>query len=313
MGQNTGDDYLIVKFDTNGNVLWQREAGTTADEDSQWNDSYQTMAVGGGQFYLAGSSYQGNDDVGFAVGFPTDGSGASESYHGRFLYRETNWNITATTTATVQAMPVFFTGTTFLTVATTSTGFDSVASTWTNTTVYLRDGETDGRIENLYSISFEDGSVQTTAYVPGLPPSYDSPRIYNTNNYVLTLDDAGKMTRWYAPGWWWGNSIDIYVPTDEQVPFAIGTQIHFMKDQGFEAFMFWPGVYGDGYNDVTIMPAQPNFDYGMQQYMYNSGEGWSVRHPNWDQVPCIATLTKIDTNRWLLSCNSPSHVMDWNW
>jgi hypothetical protein len=125
------------------------------------------------------------------------------------------------------------------------------------------------------------------------------------------MQDAGKMTRWVAPGWGWATQ-NVYVPHNDKVPFEIGTEIHFMKDQGFESFMFWcdNAVNSD---DITIMPASPNYEYGMQNYMYDSGEGWSVRHINWDNVPCIITLTKVDTNRWLLSCNSPVHIMDWSY
>jgi hypothetical protein len=304
MGNNTGDDFLIVKFDTHGNTIWQRDAGTTADEDSNWNNGYQILSVQGDRFYLAGNSYQGSDDVGFGLNFPTDGTGASDDHIGRFHYRAVNWNVT-TSTATVQTMAIFWTTATSLTVSTTSS-FTAANSTVSNTSVSIRSGETNGRIENLYSLGFEDGSVQKTAYKPGYPQGYDSPRIYNTDDYYLNLDDAGRMTRWVAENWAWGVSVYIYVPTNSSVPFEIGTRIHFMKDKGFKSLMFWPEN-----NSVTIMPANPaEYMIGNQ---YDSGEGWSVRHPNYTQIPCIATLTKVDINRWLLSCDSPVHIMDWSW
>ena len=307
MGQSTGDDFLIMKFDTDGNLLWQREAGTTADENTNWNNGYQIISVQGNKFYVAGSSYQGNDDVGLGLSFPTDGSGASDDYHGRFLYKETNWTVT-TSTAVVSDSYFFYSTATSLTV-TTSTTFTVSTSTTTDAVLYVRTGETGGRLENLYSIGFEDGSVQTTAYKPGYTMGGESPRIYNTNQYYLTLDDAGKMTRWFADGW--NTNQNIYVPHNDQVPFEIGTEIHFMKDKGFRSFMFWCNNNFGNSNDITIMPASPSD--GMQGYAYNTSEGWSVRHPNWDEVPCIITLTKVDTNRWLLSCNSPYHIMDWSY
>jgi hypothetical protein len=310
MGQTTGDDYLIVKFDTDGNVLWQREAGTTADEDSNWNNSFQLITVQGDKFYLAGSTYQGNDDVALGISFPTDGSGASDDYHGRFLYKETNWSVTTSTAAVVDSL-LYWSTATSLTV-TTSTNWTVSTGTSTDAVMYIRTGETGGRLENLYSMSFEDGTVQTTAYKPGYTMGGESPRWYNTDQYYLTMQDAGKMTRCVAPEWGWATQ-NVYVPHNDKVPFEIGTEIHFMKDQGFESFMFWCDNSLGNSNDITIMPASPNYDYGMQNYMYDSGEGWSVRHPNWDNVPCIITLTKVDTNRWLLSCNSPVHVMDWSY
>jgi hypothetical protein len=123
------------------------------------------------------------------------------------------------------------------------------------------------------------------------------------------LQNAGKFMTWRAPGW--NNSVDIYVPHNEDVPFEIGTQLHFIKQEGIEAFMFWPWANIGNSNDIVIVPSSPpDYRYGN---MYNSGEGWSVRHNDWEQVPARATLTKIDTNRWLLECASPSHIMDWSW
>ena len=308
MGQTTNDDYLIMKFDTDGNLLWQREAGTTADEDAHWNNSFQIITVQGNKFYIAGSTYQGDDDVALGISFPTDGSGASDDYRGRFFYRETDWSV-STSTASVVNSYFYWSTATSLTV-TTSTNWTASTGTSTDAVMYIRTGETGGRLEDLYSLTFEDGSVQKTAYKPGYTIGMDSPRLYDTNDVYLTLPDAGKMIRWFAPDWGWAN-VDIYVPHNDQVPFEIGTEIHFMKDNGYDSFMFWCDNNFGNSNDITIMPASPSD--GMQQYAFNTSEGWSVRHPDWDNVPCIVTLTKVDTNRWLLSCNSAVHIMDWSY
>lgn len=302
MGQTTGDDYLIVKFDSDGNLLWQREAGTNADEDTNWNDGYQILSVAGDRFYVCGSTYQGGDDIGLAMDLPTDGSGSTSTQFSRYFYKNTEWSVT-TSTATVTSMSIEFNDLE-LTVYTTNT---FAVSTLTNVveTRTIRTGDVDGRIENLYSISFEDGSVQTTAYIGGLPPGYTSPYIYNTNNYNINAADAGRMIRWVAPGW--GNTVFIYVPGDNYYAFDIGTQIHFMKDQGIRALFFYPL---GGNNDVVIMPSRPAD--GMENQVYNSGEGWSVHHPSWNEIPCIVTLTKVDVNRWLLSTDSAVQVMDWS-
>jgi hypothetical protein len=161
----------------------------------------------------------------------------------------------------------------------------------------------------LYSVSFEDGSVQTTAYVGSLPRAEDGDFIYNTNDFYPDLTHANRMMRWIAEDW--NSSVYVYIPHNDDVPFPIGTQLHFVKDQGIRAFMFWPwGNIGND-NDITIMPSSPT-DY-MYGNMYNSGEGWSVRHIDYQYVPARVTLTKVDTNRWLLECTSPTHIMDWNW
>ena len=307
MGQTTNDDYMIMKFDTDGNLLWQREAGTTAEENSEWNNGFQIISVQGNKFYIAGSTYQSNDDVALGLSFPTDGSGASDEYLGRFFYRATDWTVTTSTAAVVDSYFYWSTATS-LTV-TTSTTWTASTGTSTDAVLYVRTGETGGRLEDLYSVTFEDGSVQKTAYKPGYTMGGDSPRIDDNNDFYPKLPDAGKMIRWYAPNWG-GSTVNVYVPHNDQVPFEIGTQMHFMKDKGFESFMFWNGDNGND-GDVTIIPASPSS--GMESNAFDSGEGWSVRHPNWNDVPCIITLTKVDTNRWLLSCNSSVHIMDWSY
>jgi hypothetical protein len=190
---------------------------------------------------------------------------------------------------------------------TNETNITSVTTSTDNSTLALRTGDVDGRIEDLYSLSFEDGSVQTTAYTGALIREENF--FENTNNFYPNLTHANKLIRWDNPQ---GNStVDIYVPSDADVAFPIGTQMHFVKERGIRAFMFWPNGNIGNDNDITIMPSSPAD--GMLSDMYDTGEGWSVRHPNYDKVPAKVTLTKTDTNRWLLECSSPTHIMDWSW
>jgi hypothetical protein len=304
MGQTTSDDFLIVKFDTDGNLLWQREAGTNNDEDSNWDNGYQILSVSNGQVYITGSSVQGTDDVAVAITFPVDGSGADANHRGRFFLHTATWSV-STTTATVYNYTIAVTSTQV--TVTNETNITSVTTSTDNSTLALRTGDVDGRIEDLYSLSFEDGSVQTTAYTGALIREENF--FENTNNFYPNLTHANKLMRWDNPQ---GNSsVDIYVPSDADVAFPIGTQMHFVKERGIRAFMFWPNGNIGNENDITIMPSSPAD--GRLSDMYDTGEGWSVRHPNYDKVPAKVTLTKVDTNRWLLECSSPTHIMDWSW
>ena len=301
-----GDNFLIVKFDTDGNVLWQREAGTTAQENANWNDGFQILTVQGNKFYVAGSFYNGNYDTALGFGLPTDGTGASIDHHGRYLYRETTWTI-STSTGTVDVMEIGFQPAQVV-AATTNTYSASTVTNDVFELIALRTGDIDGRINDLYSVEFEDGTVQKTAYTGGVAESGASPFIYDTNSYYPTLSDAGKMIRWIANGW--NDSVQIYIPSNSEVAFPVGTKLYFMKDDGIQSFMFWNG-YGGGDGDVTIMPSSP--DSNLLGSVFNSGEGWSVHHPNWDHIPVMVTLTQVSVNRWLLECSSPTQVMDWNW
>ena len=302
----TNDDFLVVKFDSAGNVLWQRDIGTSTEESASWNNGYQILSVTDDRVYIAGSTYQTNDDVAFAASFPADGSGTQEDHFGRCFYHTATFTV-STTTATVSTVEgLSFTATTV--TLTTETNITAVSTSTVNSITVLRAGDTDGRIENLYSISFEDGTVQKSAYTGGKSQSVNGPFIYNTNNYNITSIDAGKMIRWIAEDW--NDQVDIYIPHNNMVAFPVGTEIYFMKDKGIRELMFWPNGGMDSDNDIIIMPASPSDGYTSNAF--DSGEGWSVHHYDWEQVPCIVTLTKVDTNRWLLSSNSQSHIMDWS-
>jgi hypothetical protein len=306
MGQNTGDDFLIIKFDTDGNVLWQREAGTILEEDSNWNNGFQILSVANDRVNIVGNfSVDEGDSVALAMSFSTDGSGAEDTRTGNFLLRTKDWEVTATT-ATVYNYSSVIVRPTQVTV-TTGTSITATTSTTTNYSQGIRVGDTDGRIENLYSVSFEDGTVQTTAYTGAL--IREENRVYNTNDFYPNLVHANKLMRWDSDGDY--SSIDIYIPHNDDVAFPIGTQMHFVKERGINSFMFW--TYGDIGNtdDMRIIPSSPA--EGMEGFVYNTGEGWSVRHPDYTQVPARATLTKTDTNTWLLECSSTSHIMDWSW
>lgn len=304
----TDDDFLIIKLSSAGQVLWRRDCGTIADEDTNWNNGYQILAVTDDRVHIAGSSYQSNDDVGFAASLPADGSGSQTGHIGSFFYHDQNeFTVNASTSTVSTVSGLLFTATQVS--VTNQTNITSTASTTTNSVTKLRTGDVDGRLENLYSISFEDGSVQTSAYVKGLARAQDGDFVDNTNNFYPNLEHAGKMMRWVAPAW--NNSVDIYVPHNDDVAFPIGTQMHFVKEQGIRAFMFWPWADIGDTNDMVIIPSSPA-DAKLGD-MYDSGEGWSVHHPTWDHVPAHVTLTKIDTNRWLLECSSPTQIMDWSW
>lgn len=305
---STSDDFLVIKFDSTGTVLWQRSVGSTSDDRNNWDNGYQTLSVTADRVFIAGSTYQSNDDVGFVASFPADGSGTQTAHIGNFFYNESpTWSIN-TTTSTVSVVGGLLFTSTQVTV-TSETNITSVDTTVTNLVRTIRTGDVDGRIENLYSLSFEDGSVQTTAFVGGINRAEDGDFIYNTNNFYPDLSHTGKMIRWIAENW--NDTVQIYIPHNDDVPFPIGAQLHFVKDQGIRGFMFWPWSNVSNNNDITIIPSSPA-DY-MYGNMYNSGEGWSVRHYDWNQVPARVTLTKIDTNRWLLECTSPTHIMDWSW
>ena len=301
----SNDDLLVVKFDTDGNVLWQRELGTSDGESTSWDNGYQILSVDNGRVHLAGSTYNNdNNDVAIAMSFPTDGSGADTKHKGKFFIHTGTWEI-STSTATVYNYTMVMNASQV--TLTTETNFTCVTTSTDNSNLGLRTGSVDGRIEDLYSISFEDGSVQTTAYTGAL--IREENRVYNTNDFYPNITHANKLMRWDAENW--NSTQHIYIPHNDDVPFPIGTQLHFVKERGINSFMFWTWANLGNSNDMRIIPSSPAD--GMENQVYNTSEGWSVRTPNYDDVPARATITKTDTNTWLLECSSTVHIMDWNW
>jgi hypothetical protein len=240
------------------------------------------------------------------MSFPTDGSGTSSNNKGGFILNTVDVFVTATT-ATVYDYTSLIVAPAQVTV-TTATTFTASTSTTTNASIGIRIGDVDGRIENLYSVSFEDGTVQTTAYTGGGLTRAQN-RVYNTNNFYPNLGDANKLIRWDSDGW--NDNQQIYIPHNDDVPFPIGTQIHFVKERGIQSFMFWCWGNIGNTNDMRILPSSPADNY--QNDVFNTDEGWSVRHPNYDKIPARVIITKTDTNTWLLECSSTSHIMDWNY
>ena len=301
----TDDNFLIIKFDSDGNVLWQREAGTVNEENSSWDNGFQILSVANDRVNIAGSfSVDEGDSVALAMSFPTDGSGASSNNKGGFILNTVDVFVTATT-ATVYDYASLIVAPAQVTV-TTATTIIASTSTTTNASIGIRIGDVDGRIENLYSLSFEDGTVQTTAYTGALIRAEN--RVDDTNDFYPNLSHANKFVRWDASGW--NDSVEVYVPHNDDVPFPIGTQIHLIKERGINRFFFWPWADIGDEDDICIMPSSPA--EGFENDAYDTNEGWSVRHPDGDQIPARVTLTKTDTNTWLLECSSPSHIMDDN-
>jgi hypothetical protein len=297
------DNFLIIKFDSDGDVLWQREAGTVNEENAEWDNGFQILSVANDRVNIAGSfSVDEGDSIALAVSFPTDGSGADSNSKGGFILNTVDVFVTATT-ATVYDYASLIVSSVQVTL-TTATTIIASTSTTTNASIGIRTGDVDGRIENLYSLSFEDGTVQTTAYTGALIRAEN--RVDDTNDFYPNLSHANKFVRWDASGW--NDSVEVYVPHNDDVPFPIGTQIHLIKERGINSFMFWCwGNIGDE-DDICIMPSSPA--EGFENDAYDTNEGWSVRHPDYDHIPARVTITKTDTNTWLLECSSTSHIMD---
>ena len=214
------DNFLVVKIDTNGGLVYMRDIGGIYNLYDDYGDGYphDSIAVKDGRMSLC----LGHSDIpgdyyyqASMADLPADGSGHGN--YGPWQYREIeypyfiNWGGDNNTTEAeiadhnmmvdnYEPMPpaVYF-------------GMDSKVT-----------GEmkaaTGGDLR-LASITFEDGSVMTTS-------GQDVPQVDQTktnwNDYLVTLEDRGKhIYKWQG---------SIYIPTNDMVPFPIGSTITIVTD-----------------------------------------------------------------------------------
>lgn len=280
------DDFYFAKFNSGGVVQWQRSIQNWADANTQWNNGLRALTVKGDKFFFSASTlaYSTDDNyTSFAFSAPTDGSGLGSFNNDMFTYVEIDygdWNDTPnqqTVTLNIASGP----GT--LTTDEPSTGATSSSLTPRTATMYTGQG---GEVGVVKQITFEDGSVQTTASTPTIPSAVDSP-MHGINSLTLRLDHAGKTLRYIGTN----GGMTIYVPTNADVPFDIGTVITIISDQ-FTNNNNSLNVESSNYNTVKIV--------GNGFEASNPGDWWNLQSTNRNNVG-IYTLMKVDTDRWILS------------
>lgn len=289
-----GDDYYFAKFNSSGVVQWQRTLQNWADVNTNWDNSYRTLAVKGDKFFYAGASntFSSNGTYGsFAFSAPTDGSGLGSFNNDMFTYETVdygNWNDTPEQQTVVLNVAV---GNSTFTTDEPATGVSDSAFIVKNATMYTGPG---GEVGVVKQITFEDGSVQTTASTPFIPSAVDSP-LHGVNSLYLRLDHAGKTLRFTGIN----GSQTIYVPMNSNVPFVIGTIITIIYDD-----------FDDNTNNLEVRAD----NWGTTKVV---GVGYSATNPAdwWDlnsndrTLMGIYTLMKVDTDRWVIA--GPSLNENW--
>jgi len=87
-----GSDILVVKFDTNGSVLWQRAIGTAIDEYHNVGNATEFLTADSSHYYIAMTAENnGVGSLGGALQLPLDGSGLGS--YGNWLYSTQSWTV----------------------------------------------------------------------------------------------------------------------------------------------------------------------------------------------------------------------------
>ena len=297
-----GDDLQILKIASDGHLIWQRSLGTWADEQISWWAPSKTLTVKNGMIYIAGTTQGANNHIGNAIALPTDGTGLGNYQSNNWIYKETNWDSWSEYTANSTITNLVISSTATSLVVTTSTDYQSTDSEWTVVTTPILHGF-GGEIVGVKSLTFEDGSIQTSA--AGTMTRSSEGRVQYEDSLDLRLEHSGQFIVFNNSDDGYNQYCDVYIPHNNDVAFPIGTEITFVKDENTDLVYFWPQ---NGNNEIYIVPCglDPSEDY-YNNGVFDGGEGWAVvGNPinggggAW-RTPGIAKLLKIDVNRWMLS------------
>jgi hypothetical protein len=311
-----GDDLQILKIASDGHLVWQRSLGTWSDEKVSWYDPGKSLTVKNGMLYIAGVTYAGTNNIGTAIAIPTDGTGVGNFQSNNWIYRETNWSDWGAYTANSTMTNLVISSTATSLTVTTSTSYDSIDSDWpVNVTPVLHGFG--GEVVGIKSLTFEDGSVQTSA--AGTMNRSAEGVVWNEHTVVLRLEHAGQFLLYNNRRDNYNQYCDVYIPHNNDVAFPIGTEITFVKDERTQLIYFWP-QYGN--NEIHIVPAGLAPGYGYYNGdVFDGGEGWAVvgnptnNHQSpgngqWN-TPGVIKLLKIDVNRWMLSTTPGQDIIQY--
>jgi len=260
------DNYLIVKIDPDGNLVYMRDIASNYDVREGYDyEQLNTLSVKNGRMSIAidYSDTPGNDYYQATVAdLPNDGSGTGN--YGPWLYREIEYPYERysnnSTDANAQlAEHVFYLDTPSLPPAQYYGMQDQITGEIKATT---------GGDASVASITFEDGTTMSTS-------GQDVPQVVQSRtswaDYLVQLEDRGKHI--YK---WEGNVI---IPTNASVPFPIGSTITIVTDE------FTVYLYPDDNNTTRIRGIGAD-DSGSSYYI----DPYSM-----------VTLLKVRTDTWMLS------------
>lgn len=279
--ENPTDDFLIVKFNPAGDVVWQRTVGSIRNENSNWSNGYSYVAVKEDKIYICGSSevyanprYDWVDRA-FVVQLTTDGDFIDYDNLDIWQMKSANWNVDTVGAETQQITTAsVIVSTTSATVYTPVFGITAENS--------LIDVDrfhkgTSTAITNATSIEFEGGHSIGKTGGRDIPPI-----VYNGTlggNYYLGPHETGRFI--------WLNGMTtnayLYVPSDDVINMPVGT-------------VFTVAVGDKDGNSVYVQV------YGGSATVYAGGQSGSG---NWELASNgnkgTYTIMKVTTGTWMVS------------
>jgi len=310
------DDLQILKIASDGDLIWQRSLGTWANENTAWYDPSKALTAKNGMLYIAGNTNGASNNIGVTIALPTDGTGLGDYQSNNWRYQETDWSGWGAYTANSTMTNLVITSTATSLTVTTSTMYTSTSSSWSVNVTPILHGF-GGEVVGVKSLTFEDGSVQTSA--AGTMTRSAEGQVWSEDSVTLRLEHAGQFIVFNNNWDGYDQYCDVYIPHNNDVAFPIGTEITFVKDERTDLIYFWP-QYGN--NEIHIVPAGLAPDYGYYNGdVFDGGEGWAVvgnptnNHQSpgngqWN-TPGVIKLLKIDVNRWMLSTTPGQDIIQY--
>jgi hypothetical protein len=267
-GRNT---IKLFKLNSDGVLIWNNIIG--GRYDFYLESTYiknEKIAVVGHTCVMSDSYHNG-----FVANLPTDGTlslgegGGEPELSGIATYKKGNYVIQSVTSSFYESISP-------------QVGTHSITYTADND-LYDNGYDINNNIDKINEesgIIFGDGTKQTS--IAGVIPQRYIP---STNDYYLQLSDIGKHI--YRDT---NSDSDLYIPTNESVPFPIGTVFTVVS----------------GYNDVRFKANNSNVEiwgssYNNNRNEYDNGEYYYIGYNS------MATLLKIGTNKWMVTSNDLSY------
>ena len=256
---NFDDDTIrLFKLNSDGVVIWNNTLGGTEDFN------LRGISIKNERIAVAGTSQVMENDYynAFIANLPTDGTLALEQdeaeYSGITSYVKGEYVIQSVTSSFYESITPQV-GTHSITYTIDKYIFDDT---------YYIDNNID-KINEESGIIFGDGTKQTSS--AGIIPQNYRP---HNEDYHLQLSDIGKHI--YKDD---GDGYGVYIPTNEDVPFPIGTAITVVSGNSWTYFRLLD-------SDITKLWGAGFDDYSSNFYIPDNS---------------MATLLKIGIDKWMVS------------
>jgi len=258
----------LFKLNSDGVLIWNNNIGGRFDfHPKNISIKNEKISIVGRTDAMSNSNTNG-----FVINLPTDGTltlgEGGGDLSGITSYRKGNYVIESVTYSTFESINP-------------QVGTHSITYTADNN-LYDSNYDIDNNIDKIIEesgIIFGDGTKQTSS-AGVLPQRY----LPDTDDYYLELSDIGKHIYRDTT-----NNSDLYIPTNEDVAFPIGTVFTIVSGYNqvrFKANDINVEIWGSSYN------SNKNDENGQYYYINDNS---------------MATLLKIGTNKWMVSSNDLSY------